>query len=108
MARSRRLSGRWVLAHLFVVAALTVGFALLILSTPPNTGANIGAGLVAMPLLIPLGLPWSLPFFVNPYDFDDWSPASRAVVMFGPAYLNVALHALWWRRGRSLVRRAQS
>ena len=108
MARTRKLSGRWILSHLIIVAALTGGFGLLEVSTPPNTGANIGAGLVAMPLLIPLGLPWSLPFFLSPGAFDDWSPASRAVVMFSPAYLNVALHALWWRRGRSLVRRAQS
>lgn len=99
---------RWVLAHLLVVVALTLGFVLLVGSTPPNSGVNIGAGLVAMPLLVPLGLPWSLAFIVDPGDFDDWSDATRAVVMFGPAYLNVALHALWWRRGRSLARRSQA
>jgi hypothetical protein len=96
----RTWSRRGVLVHLLVVVGLTVGYVVLILATPPNTGANIGAGLVAMPLLVPLGLPWSVPFLLNPYGFDDWSETSRTVVMFGPAYFNVALHALWRGRGR--------
>ncbi len=100
--------GRGVLVHLLLVSGLTVVYVVLILSEPPDAGANIGAGLVAIPLLVPLGVPWSLPFFVNPYRFDGWSDTSRSVVMFGPAYFNVALHALWIRRGRLLGRRASS
>jgi hypothetical protein len=100
VARKRTTSGRRVLVHLLVVVGLTVAFVVLFVSTPPNTGANIGLGLVGLPLLA-LGLPWSLPTFVNPYARDDWSDTARAVVDFGPAYLNVALHALWWRVSRS-------
>lgn len=101
MARKGTWSGRWVLLHLAVVVGLTAAFIILIVATPPNTGANIGAGLVGLALLIPLGLPWSLPALVNPYFFDHWSDAARAVLDFGPAYLNVVLHALWWRLSRS-------
>lgn len=97
-------SGRWLAVHALVVAALTAAFFILVVTTPPNTGANIGAGLVGLPLLVPLGLPWSVPTLVDPYARDDLSDAARAALDFGPAYLNLALHALWWRLARSRFR----
>ena len=60
---------------------------------PVYDGANIGLGLVLLPL-IGLGLLWSLPVVVNPYRFDELSVAAQAALDLGPAYLNVALHAL--------------
>lgn len=105
---SRRTGSGWVLVHLVVVVVLTVAFVTLLAMTPPDTGAPIGAGLVALPLLFPLGLPWSLPFLVNPYYFDHTSGPARAVAMWGPAYLNVALHVFWRRRRGSLARRVQA
>jgi hypothetical protein len=94
----RTWSGRGVLVHLLVVVGLTVGYVVLLVIHSSNDGANIGAGLVALPLLFPLGLPWSVPYLANPYAFDDWPGEFRAVVMLGPAYVNVVLHALWRRK----------
>jgi hypothetical protein len=95
----RTWSGRGVLVHLLVVVGLTVGYVVLLVVHSPNDGANMGAGLFALPLLVPLGLPWSVPFLANPAAFDDWPGGFRAVVMLGPAYVNVVLHALWRRKG---------
>lgn len=82
----------WVLVvHAGTVAVLT-GLFLLLTATGSGEGdANIGAGLAALPL-IPLGLPWSLPAATDPYRFDGLSTALWYAVMFGPAWLNVALH----------------
>ena len=86
----------WVLiGHATSVALLTVAFLLMSAAGGADGGANIGAGLVASPLL-PLGLPWSLPFIADPYRFDGLSPALWFAVAFGPAWLNVALHGLFF------------
>ncbi len=82
-----------LIAHALIVLSLTALFVVLEASTPLDTGANIGAGLVALPLLL-LGLPWSMPFVINPYRFDDLETVAWHLVAFGPAALNVVLHAL--------------
>jgi hypothetical protein len=38
-------------------------------------------------------LPWSLPFLLDPDRFGDASNALRALVIAGPALLNLLLHA---------------
>ncbi|GAA1389933.1 hypothetical protein GCM10009613_29730 [Pseudonocardia kongjuensis] len=78
--------------HAALVAVLLAAFcALRIAGAGPD--ANIGAGLVGLPL-IGLGLPWSWAHLASPELYDRlpallWWPAA-----FGPAVLNVGLHAL--------------
>lgn len=87
-----------VRAHAALVAVLLAGFCVLrIAGAGPD--ANIGLGLVGLPL-IGLGLPWSWPHLSTPELYDQlpailWWPAA-----FGPAVLNVGLHALAVRRLR--------
>ena len=104
MDGDRRSARRRLLAHLAVVMGLLSLFAVLVAATPPDAGANIGAGIVGLPLLA-LGMPWSLPILIDPYRFDQWSDAAHYVLWFGPALLNVALHAVavavWNRRRRA-------
>ncbi len=78
--------------HMLIVVALTAVLVVAIATTPPDSGANIGAGLIGVALLA-LGLPWSLPVLLEPYRFDGLSDATHFVIAFGPAFLNVALHA---------------
>lgn len=78
--------------HVLVVVLLLTLFVLMVATTSPNEGANIGAGLVGLPLLV-LGLPWTLPVLVNPYWFDHWSDAAHYALWFGPAFVNIAIHA---------------
>jgi hypothetical protein len=55
--------------------------------------ANIGQGLVGLALL-GLGLPWTLLIWlVDPHTYNGLTPIVRGVVDFGPAVLNVLLHA---------------
>ena len=89
----------FLLAHVVLVVLLTVIAVLLFVTTDPADGANIGLGLVLLPL-IGLGLPWSLPVVVDPYWLDEFSVAAQAALELGPAYFNVALHALVFAVGR--------
>ena len=88
-----RSARRLLLAHFSVVMALLGLFTVLVAATPTDAGANIGAGIAGLPLLA-LGVPWSLPVLVAPYRFDQWSDTAHYVLWFGPAFLNVALHAV--------------
>ena len=88
-----RADTRGVVFHAALILALLALFMVLIAATPPESGANIGAGLVGLPLMI-LGVPWSLPALINPYRFDHWSNAAHYALWFGPAVVNVALHAV--------------
>jgi hypothetical protein len=79
--------------HAALVALLLAAFFGMVWSTGPGDGAAIGAGLVALPLLV-LGLPWSVPALtVDPSVLDGIPLAVHALVDFGPAVLNLALHA---------------
>lgn len=91
-------TSRAVLLHLALVVLLTLAFASLAAAGRGEADADIGAGLAVLPLLVPLGLPWSILYLSNPYAFDDVSTPLRLLVLLGPAYLNVLLHALWRRR----------
>jgi hypothetical protein len=96
---------RWVLLHDAVVVVLAAAVAVLALARGGTGDADIGLGLLALPLMA-LGLPWSLLYVVDPYRFDDAPYLVRAVVAFGPAFLNVLLHAAgagWWRRRRGRI-----
>jgi hypothetical protein len=60
----------------------------------PEGDADIGKGLVGLALL-GLGLPWTLLIsLINPHTYNGLTPVVRGVVDFGPAVLNVFLHAL--------------
>ena len=78
----------WVLA----VHALAVLVLLVLVGGPTVPGAAL-PGSTAVPLLV-LGLPGSLPSLVDPYPLGQAPPAARDAVLYGPAVLNLALHAL--------------
>jgi hypothetical protein len=84
---------RWglVVCHAVVVGGLLALLGIL-LATHDTPDANIGAGLGGLALLV-IGLPWSLPFLLDPDRFGDASNALRALVIAGPALLNLLLHA---------------
>ena len=79
--------------HVAVATVLITIFAILVAITPPGAGANIGAGMIGL-LVLGLGLPWSIPALAVPYAFDAVPMAIWYLVFFGPALLNVALHAV--------------
>lgn len=106
---------RWYLSPLLVIHTVVVvglaatSLAFFLVTFEGEVGADIGAGLIALPL-IPLGLPWSLPNiydkFVAPilpmsaydYPYPCWTEAVEWTALYGPALLNVVLHALLTRR----------
>jgi hypothetical protein len=97
-----RVASRILAGHASVVALLTAAFVLL------SVAADAGAGLLGLPL-VALGVPWSLPVLLDPSVFDGASAGLSLTVAFGPAWLNLALHAaaLVWtarRHGRRLSR----
>jgi hypothetical protein len=101
-----RIPGRWIAvsSHAAVVAGLLV---LLLVATAVHDGpdANIGAGAAGLALLA-LGLPWTLGVITDAPALHDAGGAVRALVMLGPAVLNVGIGVLLacWR-GRVARRR---
>jgi hypothetical protein len=85
---------RWTAVglHALVVAAM---LALFYAAEPiPEGDADLGKGLVGLALL-GLGLPWTLLIFlIDPQTHNGLSPIARGIVDFGPAVLNVVLHAV--------------
>lgn len=83
----------WVWLHATVVGLLIVLF-YLARASGPETDANIGAGMIGLALL-GLGLPWTmLLWLIEPGTYHGLSTTVRGLVDFGPAVLNVALHAM--------------
>jgi hypothetical protein len=92
----------WIfLAHAGLVLVLSVAF-LVLATAGPEGDANIGAGLAGLPL-IALGLPWSISYVSEPHAIDE---LAQAVMVCGPALLNLVLHGIvlvlvgWLRRHR--------
>lgn len=100
MSHHRPALSRLLVAHVVVVAVLTV--LLLVLAAQPTEDANIGAGL-ALLATVPFGLPWSLLVLVAP---DSWPGAAVVAVAIGSAWVDVGLHAalrVWLRRRRPVA-----
>lgn len=88
---------RLLIVHAIVVAALTVLYAVLHAASFGAPGAGPEAGIGLLPAYVPLaalGVPWSCAFFVDPYAFDDAGDIGRQLVIVGPAWLNLAIHAV--------------
>ena len=84
---------RWILVglHAFVVAAMLALFNAA--QAGPQVDANIAAGLVGLALL-GLGVPWTLLILLmEPSAHNHLGRFVRGVVDFGPAAVNVLLHA---------------
>lgn len=95
MTSDNKLPPVWswgVAIHAILVAALLALFTILMLTTPPGTGANIGAGMVGL-VVMALGLPWTLPVFWDLGQVSDLPTVLDYLVKLGPAVLNVAIHA---------------
>jgi hypothetical protein len=99
-------AGRRLIIHAITVAALTLLYAVLsvVSFSAPDAGPESGVGvlLALLPLAV-LGLPWSCAFWANPYAFDDVSRLGHELVTVGPAWVNLAVHAVVY-----LVRAARS
>ncbi|NJC69240.1 hypothetical protein HC031_05835 [Planosporangium thailandense] len=79
-------------SHALVVTLLLV-LLYVMTASGPQADANIGAGAVSL-VLLGLGLPWTpLLWLVDPQTLDSMAPVIRALMYFGPAVVNVALHA---------------
>jgi hypothetical protein len=91
--RARRL----LTVHAIAVAALTALYGLLaaVALGAPDAGPTSGVALLPawLPLML-LGMPWSLVFCANPYAFDGLSEFGHHAVIVGPAWLNLAVHAV--------------
>jgi hypothetical protein len=78
--------------HALLVATMLVLFAAA--EPVPEGDANIGRGLAGLALLC-LGLPWTLLILLIDADtHNGLTPFVRGVVDFGPAVVNVVLHAV--------------
>jgi len=123
-AVARVIARRWYFSPLLVIhAAVVVGLTALtltmLLTTDPDDGANIGAGILTLPL-VPMGLPWSLlnvydkfvspvlPMSAHDYPYPWWTQLVEFAALYGPALLNVVLHAVLVRHlARRRVRHAR-
>lgn len=105
--RNGRTAWQWLLLiHVLVVGLLTLLSVGALVAGYPNEDANIGAGLAALPL-IPLGMPWWLVVLVpgstgisddDPWPWPWWTSVLHYAYLYGPAWINVGIHALLVRR----------
>lgn len=93
---------RWKLLalHVVVVLALLVGYYAIDIGIDPEDGTNAGKGLPALLLIAP-GLPWSLVVWSETWGTEAPADLRFQLSAFGPAVINVLLHAAYrfyqWR-----------